>query len=741
MNDMESRKFEDAFKQAFEEAGVSPSDNVWTNIERTMDDMESRKFGGAFQQAFDDVGVRPSENVWINIELDLMRAEGGKMKRRLVFFQLLAAASIAFALGIAGIGYYIVKDQQLTGAGGQLAYQEETGSTLNNTIGATTTTAAADAPGTIPPGTRSALDAHEQGAEQGTTGIAPVFTDANAQDASHQEQAQNTSAHAASSLTLTGKAPGIATTPSDNGDGKGYVAGAAQPRKATVENAGTTATQESIVAQRAGTETQQARVQTDKQRRTRNAGTSTDGADDNHQTFAVNAGDKTSSDGRQQTLAGGTTSSGTSKASHVTQGREGIADQQQLAGTQQHAGEITSGHAEEATAGTHKKSSGSIGQDKALLRETNETAETRGATVIAAGSKQQANTPDNSAVMADATTTKPGAATPNAGKQAEYMLAYSPVPAQATPVVTSLGTRVQKPASMKVEPAATVDPLVALLARLDEQEKNAKSKDKKDKPDEEDFAPEKLWTSVGFAAGSFNTINSSVSNSSSGTSMMIPDARKDAVDQVANQQAKASGSSYSVGVSLGTRISSRWVLQGGLNYMTQASDYTASAVGRTADNESFQAQSVNSIMSADKQSSAQYAMLSNVVPTAPYNVNNSLQFVSVPVQAGYLLVNRKVGVQLNGGLSTDLFIQNTITPDGENLEKETKGNGSDSPYRTVNFSGLVGTEFTYRFSKHYRLALNPGLRYPLNSIYKSDQPVTAAPLTFDIGLRFRYIFH
>jgi hypothetical protein len=287
---------------------------------------------------------------------------------------------------------------------------------------------------------------------------------------------------------------------------------------------------------------------------------------------------------------------------------------------------------------------------------------------------------------------------------------------------------------MKVEPASTVDPLMALLARLDEQDANAK--EKKDKHNDDEFGSEKLWTSVGFAAGSFNNINSSVSNS--GGSLMMADARSSAVSKVADQQAKASGSSYSVGVSMGTRISSRWVLQGGLNYMTQASDYTASAVG-TADYENFSAPSVNSIMSADKQSSE--SAMSTVVPTAPYNVNNSLQFVSVPLQAGYLLVNRKVGIQLNGGLSTDLFIQNTITPEGDNVEKTTERSGSDSPYRTVNFSGLVGTELSYRFSKHYRLALNPGLRYPLNSIYKSDQPVTAAPLTFDIGLRFRYIFH
>src|SRR3990170_2255186 len=76
-----------------------------------MNDMERRKFEDSFQEAFKDAEVSPSDNVWTNIELDLERAEGGKMKRRLFFFKTLAAASITFAVFMTGIGYYLLKDQ------------------------------------------------------------------------------------------------------------------------------------------------------------------------------------------------------------------------------------------------------------------------------------------------------------------------------------------------------------------------------------------------------------------------------------------------------------------------------------------------------------------------------------------------------------------------------------------------------------------------------------------------------
>src|SRR4051812_34621093 len=73
-----------------------------------MNGMESRKFEDGFKNAFEQAELDPSDNVWTNIELDLEKSEGGKMKRRLMVFQWLTAASIAFALGVAGMGYSVL---------------------------------------------------------------------------------------------------------------------------------------------------------------------------------------------------------------------------------------------------------------------------------------------------------------------------------------------------------------------------------------------------------------------------------------------------------------------------------------------------------------------------------------------------------------------------------------------------------------------------------------------------------
>jgi hypothetical protein len=284
-----------------------------------------------------------------------------------------------------------------------------------------------------------------------------------------------------------------------------------------------------------------------------------------------------------------------------------------------------------------------------------------------------------------------------------------------------------KPTQNKNEQVVEVDPVQAMMARLDQREKELlQDGNERNKNNGED-----LWTSVGFAAGSFNPVGPSVSPNT--TNQLIASNTA-----IAKQEAKASGTAYSVGVNLGKRLANRWILQGGVNYLAQASEYETGAAFQNSTFSSFRPASINEM---DELAQAD-AMATNTraVTTAPYTVNNNLQFLSLPLQAGYLVVDKKFGLQLNAGVATDLFLHNTKSTDTQGMDKIDQGIGESSPYRSINFSGLAGTEFSYKFSQRYRLSLNPGVRYPFNSVYKSHLGVQSVPLTFDVGLRFRYIF-
>ncbi|MEJ1242386.1 outer membrane beta-barrel protein [Chryseolinea sp. T2] len=278
---------------------------------------------------------------------------------------------------------------------------------------------------------------------------------------------------------------------------------------------------------------------------------------------------------------------------------------------------------------------------------------------------------------------------------------------------------------------STADPVALMMSKLAEQEMLLASAD--DNSRKKEATQEKVWTALGLAAGGF----SAVSHSTAPAQSRGLNYGFSSNSNVADKQSKASGVAYSLGLSFGAKVANRWVVQGGVNYLTQSSNYVANNVIASPDYAYLQAESINAL---GKLPALADAATDRLAPTVPYSVNNSLKYFTLPMQAGYLLVNRKFGVQLNAGISTDLFLENTITPEGGSLDKTTQSSGSDSPYRTVNFSGLMGTEFSYRIGQRYRIALNPALRYPFSSVYKSDVGIESAPLTFDVGLRFRYIF-
>ena len=485
-----------------------------------MKDMEREKFDESLRSAFEKAEINPSDKVWTNIELDLEKAKGGDLKRRLMFYQMLAAASVVFALAIGGIGYY---------------YAFNTNASSSN---------------------NSASETRPSSEQQ------PV---------------------------------------------------APSPQATPLADAGN---QNDLLSQ--------------------------------------DSDDKKARPDRRQVADNNATSH--KKPAGATTGTDGISTRD---GVSNNDGDITP--------------------------------------LTASGSDYRSS--------------------------AELPLAFDDgdLPPLYVPREIQLNFADEK---------EEVDPVVAMLAMLEQREKEVQDETEKKVRDSED---ENLWTSIGFSAGSFNTMQASAPLASSGQSARTMALTAPIVDQ----ETKANGHSYSMGVNVGKKISDRWVLQGGVNYLTHASEYTANNVVMEStgyQKQQFHAVSTNAIINANEQELA-----NKIVYSAPYSVNNSMRYLSIPMQAGYLIVNKTFGIQVNAGVATDLFLQNTVKAD--QLTKISQASGSESPFRTVNLSGLFGTEFSYRFNENYRISLNPGIRYPFNTIYKSELGLQSTPITFDIGLRFRYIFH
>jgi hypothetical protein len=313
----------------------------------------------------------------------------------------------------------------------------------------------------------------------------------------------------------------------------------------------------------------------------------------------------------------------------------------------------------------------------------------------------------------------------------------------ASPQLTYTPTNAFQPEKQKSAEEAEVDPVVSMMAKLEKREEEIRKEElTKKKNSKSTEKTEGLWTSVGFAAGSFNSRGAGVTPTAQNAGLYSNLTTRNASEQ----EATAPGTTYSIGMNVGKRVSKKWILQSGLSYLNQSSNYTAQTAVSSKDYQTFTPESINAF---DRLSSAQESPYpsdgqaeskATVINTAPYGVNNSVRYLTVPIQAGYLLIDSKVGLQLNAGISTDLFLQNMKKADGADIETIDEGIGEDTPYRAMNFSGLLGTELSYRVGSRYRISINPGVRYPFNSIYKSDLGVKSSPITMDLGLRFRYIF-
>jgi len=237
---------------------------------------------------------------------------------------------------------------------------------------------------------------------------------------------------------------------------------------------------------------------------------------------------------------------------------------------------------------------------------------------------------------------------------------------------------------------------------------------------------ENLWASLGASTGNYSP--SADIGSSSSSKVLYQNTTGSGISQSAYSTTASKGSVFSVGMNLGKRISRRWLIQSGVSYLNQSIGYTSNFAVVDA---SYTAMA----------SVADYTSLksfSSVVAVAsPYQISSVNEFISVPFQAGYLLVDKKVGLQLNSGVSTDFFMQNTLTDKSGQLATYSSGSGDTSPFRAVSWAGLLGTEVSYKIAPQYRISIAPGLRYSLGSVLKSDSS-PSSPLMWDVGFRFRY---
>ncbi len=114
----------------------------------------------------------------------------------------------------------------------------------------------------------------------------------------------------------------------------------------------------------------------------------------------------------------------------------------------------------------------------------------------------------------------------------------------------------------------------------------------------------------------------------------------------------------------------------------------------------------------------------------------SMDFLEIPFLLRYKLIDRKLGLHLLGGLSTQVLTGSKLfleTPSGQQSYGTTGG------LSTFNYSGTFGFGLEYSISSNIHLNLEPAFKYYINSINSSGN-IESHPYSLGIYTGMRYTF-
>lgn len=265
---------------------------------------------------------------------------------------------------------------------------------------------------------------------------------------------------------------------------------------------------------------------------------------------------------------------------------------------------------------------------------------------------------------------------------------------------------------------------------------------------------ENFWAGVNFSSGLFDPGVSESSTAVSSAALTDGSFNRDATNVIpagasyrtlsfesadyssTNEEESISpGIAYTAGINTGFRLGKNWTIETGVAYVKNTNQSQTSTIIETRE------ESVVPLTLAN-YSEQNYNLGRLKYSYEDIQLNNSFEFVSIPVKAAYWVLQSNLSLAISAGVSTNLFLQNNVADAEANLEDISVKPGEQSPYRNVYFNGILGTQITYQFpGAPYSLMLEPTYLLALNNMTKDDYYFNSRPRSFMIGVGLRYHFN
>ena len=141
-------------------------------------------------------------------------------------------------------------------------------------------------------------------------------------------------------------------------------------------------------------------------------------------------------------------------------------------------------------------------------------------------------------------------------------------------------------------------------------------------------------------------------------------------------------------------------------------------------------------ISAENGAKADASAALNEVTTTESGIQQHLDFLELLFNLRYSIIDRTFELQLVGGMSTNILVNNYVTMETSSGQEEI---GYLSNVKTVNYSGNAGLGLIYHMRGKLSLLLEPRFRYFINSVNDSTLPSTRPySLGFYTGLSYTF---
>ncbi|MFY0601885.1 MAG: outer membrane beta-barrel protein [Cyclobacteriaceae bacterium] len=258
----------------------------------------------------------------------------------------------------------------------------------------------------------------------------------------------------------------------------------------------------------------------------------------------------------------------------------------------------------------------------------------------------------------------------------------------------------------------------------------------------------KYWAGLDFSSNSFDPnfqssagglVDNSLAFNSTARFSALHTEQLDASSPTVNESMQT-GQSRAFGFNLGVQLSEKWSVQSGLQYMkAQATNTTNVVVASTklldpiaVTSQIKNVSQVRSVIQADEVVEYNYQDV---------DLQNEFQFASIPIEAGYKILDNRFSLAVKAGLAANLYLGNKLRDPDRKIADVTIGPGSNSPYKELSFTGLAGLQMSYEFVNRFNLIIEPNYRRSIDNVTKSSSEFVFAPSGFGLQTGIRYEFN